>query len=54
MIILRILTLPITLLAFAGLYTASIKAPGAVELVSLVLCVTLPVLLIVKLIRRLV
>lgn len=54
MFILRILTLPIALFTFAGLYSISIKAPAAVEFVSLALCMILPLVLIAKLLRRLV
>ena len=54
MFILRILTLPIALIAFAALYSASIKAPQTVEIVSLVLCMALALALLAKLIRRLV
>lgn len=53
MIILRILSLPIALFTFAGLYSASIKAPGAVAIISLVLCLILALALIFNLIRRL-
>lgn len=53
MIILRILTLPMALFTFAVLYSASMKAPDAVEIISLVLCLILPLVLIAKLLRRL-
>lgn len=53
MIILRILTLPITFLTFVALYSASIKEPATVEIVSLMLCLILPLVLIAKFLRRL-
>ena len=49
MVLLRILTLPIALLTFSALYSASIKAPAAVEAVSLLLWMSLPLALIAKL-----
>lgn len=52
MIILRILALPMALFTFTVLYSASIKAPATVELVSLALCMILPLVLITKLLRR--
>jgi len=54
MFILRILTLPLTLFTFAILYSASIKAPVAVEIASLVLCMSFPLALLARFIRRLV
>ena len=54
MIILRILTLPVALFAFTAIYSASIKAPATVEIVSLVLCLILLLALIAKLLQRLV
>ncbi len=53
MTFLRILSLPFALTAFSALYSISIKAPQMVETVGLVLCIALPILLAVKLIRRL-
>lgn len=53
MIILRILTLPTALFVFASLYSISIKEPAAVEIVTLVLCLILPLVLIAKFLRRL-
>jgi hypothetical protein len=53
MTVLRVLTLPFTLIAFSALYSISIKAPQMVETVGLVLCMALPILLAVKLTRRL-
>lgn len=52
MLLLRILTLPIALFAFVVLYTLAIKAPAAVEAVSLLLWMGLLLALIVKLTRR--
>lgn len=53
MIILRILTLPTALFVFASLYSISIKAPATVEIVSMALCLILPLVLIAKLLWRL-
>ncbi|NVP54744.1 MULTISPECIES: hypothetical protein [Rhizobiaceae] len=51
MLLLRILTFPIALFAFATLYTIAIKAPHAVEVGSLVLWIILPLLIVTKLAR---
>jgi hypothetical protein len=52
MLLLRILTLPIAMFTFVVLYTLAIKAPAAVEAVSLLLWMGLPLVLIAKLTRR--
>lgn len=52
MLALRILTLPIAMLAFIALYSAAIKVPQTVEFVSLVLWLALPVILVGKLAHR--
>lgn len=52
MLVLRILSLPIAMMAFAILYSAAIKAPAAVEMISLLLCMALPLALIAKAARR--
>lgn len=53
MFALRILTLPVTLLAFSALYSVSIKAPQTVEIASLLIWMALPLIFIAKLMRRL-
>ncbi len=52
MLVLRILTLPMSLAAFAFLYTAAIKAPAAVEVGSLLMWPLLAVALLVQASRR--
>jgi hypothetical protein len=52
MLLLRILTLPIAMLAFVVLYALAIKAPSAVETASLWLWIGLPFVLIARLKRR--
>lgn len=48
MLMLRILTLPIALLTFAGLYSAAIKVPTTVEFVSLLMWPLLVAALLVR------
>ena len=48
MLVLRILTFPMSLAAFAFLYTAAIKAPAAVEVGSLLIWPLLAIALLVK------
>lgn len=52
MTILRVLTFPIAAATFLTLYSAAIKAPAAVELVSLALWIALPVVLVCKLVLK--
>ncbi|RYG91065.1 MAG: hypothetical protein EON58_18970 [Alphaproteobacteria bacterium] len=52
MLLLRILTLPIALLTFSALYSASIKVPHLVELGSLLFWIVFPVIVIVAMIKR--
>ncbi|MGX5722827.1 hypothetical protein [Shinella zoogloeoides] len=52
MLMLRILTLPIAMAAFATLYVAATKAPAAVEVTSLLIWPTLALLLIGQGIRK--
>lgn len=52
MLVLRIFTLPITMLTFIALYSAAIKVPHTVELVSMIPWLALPVILIAKAARR--
>ncbi|MQX78120.1 hypothetical protein [Sinorhizobium medicae] len=52
MLLLRILTLPIALLTFSALYSASIKVPQLVETGSLILWIVFPVTVIVAMIKR--
>ena len=49
---LRILTLPIAMAAFTLLYVIAIKAPHAVESVSIAAWLLLPCVLILKISRR--
>jgi len=51
---LRLLTFPVALLAFSALYSVSIKAPETVEIIGLLIWMALPLVFIVKLMRRLV
>lgn len=51
---LRLLTFPVTLLAFSTLYSVSIKAPQTVEIIGLLLWMALPLVFIAKLMRRLI
>jgi hypothetical protein len=52
MLLLRILTLPIALLMFSVLYSASIKVPHLVELGSLLLWIVFPVIVVAAMIKR--
>lgn len=52
MLLLRILILPIALLTFSALYSASIKVPHLVELGSLLLWIVFPVVVVVAMIKR--
>lgn len=52
MIVLRILSLPIAIAAFAFLYTAAVKAPEVIEAGSLALWIVLPLAIVGKFIRR--
>lgn len=52
MLLLRILTLPIAMAVFAGLYTMAVKAPAAVELGSLLMWSALAIALLAKATRR--
>lgn len=52
MLVLRILTLPIAMAAFTLLYIVAIKAPHAVEYVSIAAWLLLPCVLILKNSRR--
>ncbi len=52
MLLLRILTLPIALLTFSALYSASIKVPHLVETGSLLFWIVLPVIVIVAMLKR--
>lgn len=54
MLLLRFLTFPIAMFAFAVLYTLAIKAPAAAEIGSLVLWVILPLLVIGRVVRDMV
>ncbi len=49
---LRLLTFPVTLLAFSVLYSVSIKAPQTVEIASLLFWMALPLIFIAELIRK--
>ncbi|MDP2118761.1 MAG: hypothetical protein Q8K28_02540 [Hoeflea sp.] len=51
---LRILTLPAVLFAFSALYSFSIKLPQAVEIASLIMCMTFALIFIITLLRKVV
>lgn len=53
MLLLRILTLPIAMVAFATLYIAATKAPAAVEMTSIILWIVFPIMLIAAAMKRL-
>lgn len=45
MLLLRILTLPIAMFAFLALFVSATKTPAAVEMMSIGVCIALPILL---------
>jgi hypothetical protein len=52
MLLRRILTLPIAMLAFSCLYSLSIKVPQLVEIGNLILWIVFPVIVIFAMIKR--
>ncbi len=53
MLVLRIITLPITILAFMAVTVAATKTPAAVEMVSIGLWIALPIFLAIAAVKRL-